>query len=499
MSNLNNMNILNKEKILELAKAFIDEGRLDKAIREYEKILLADPSDLRVKLRVAELHTKRKNVVEAIKLYKEVSSAYEDEGFFLKAVTVNKNILRLNPSLIEINEHLASLYERMGLIADAVRQYGILASALDSKGMAERALEIRAKIVGLVPEDGTARIRLAELYQREGRADEAIDQYEEYARQLEKKGGDKARLADLLEKIMSHRPERSDLLKKLIEIYSELNDRKKVIRWLEAGGDVVDTDPKMLRLMAEIYVFQNQNETARSKYIALAELHKERDEIDDALDAYQQILVILPDEEDRVEGPVEELRAGALKDIARKAHLRRQELEKEADEGVLAEDRQEKEIPEDKDIQENLPKAAAAQIEKVIEEESLTEISEDELPVDEDTISRNLKSAEASFDLGSAYKKMGLSDESKAEFIKAKDMYESLLDSVGDNDVVEGRLKLIYNELGVKPTKKEMNAPPLKREPTSKRDDLKYDLPSTDTKKTSEVQQKPKKKKISFV
>ena len=38
------MNILNKEKILELAKAYSDEGKFDKAIREYEKILLADPA-----------------------------------------------------------------------------------------------------------------------------------------------------------------------------------------------------------------------------------------------------------------------------------------------------------------------------------------------------------------------------------------------------------------------------------------------------------------------
>ena len=49
------MNILNKEKILEQARIFIDEGRFDKAIREYEMILLADPADLRVKLKVAEL------------------------------------------------------------------------------------------------------------------------------------------------------------------------------------------------------------------------------------------------------------------------------------------------------------------------------------------------------------------------------------------------------------------------------------------------------------
>ncbi len=492
------MNILNKEKILELAKAFIDEGRIDKAIREYEKILLADPSDLRVKLRVAELYTKRKHVGEAIKLYKEVSSAYEDEGFFLKAVTVNKNILRLNPSLIEINEHLASLYERMGLTTDAVRQYGILASALDSKGMAERALEIRAKIVGLVPEDGTARIRLAELYQREGRVDEAIDQYEEFARQLEKKNGDKTKLADIHEKILSHRPERHDLLKRLIEIYSELNDKKKMIRWLEAGGEVVDTDPKMLRLMADIYVSQNQNETARAKYIALAELHKELDEIDEALDAYQQVLVILPDEEDRIEGPVEELRPGALKGLIERAQKQREELEKEELEKELKKDREERGIPEGED--KELPPEVKAEAKEVVKDEEVEDPVEEEGPIDEDTISKDLKSAEASFDLGNAYKKMGLSEESMTEFVKAKDMYESIMEAIGSNEGLEDRLKAIYNELGIEPPKREVKAPAIEPKPLPKLDDLKREPPKVENEKA--VEDKPKvkkKKKISFV
>ncbi|HPM41306.1 MAG TPA: tetratricopeptide repeat protein, partial [bacterium] len=193
------MNILNKDKILEAARAFIEEGKFDKAIREYEKILLADPSDMRVKLRVAELYTKRRQINDAIRIYREVADAYAAEGFYLKAVTVHKNILRLNPSLSDTNEQLALLYEKMGLMNDAVRQYDILASSLDLKGQKDRVIEIRNKIVRLVPKDGSARVKLAEIYQREGRMEEAIDQYEEYAKQVEESGGEKGKLADLFE------------------------------------------------------------------------------------------------------------------------------------------------------------------------------------------------------------------------------------------------------------------------------------------------------------
>ena len=113
------MSILNKEKILELARLFIEEGKYDKAIKEYEKILIADPADMRVKLRIAELYAKRKQIADAIRVYREVAKAYTHEGFYLKAVTVYKNVLKLNPSLIEVNEKLAELYEKMGLVGDA--------------------------------------------------------------------------------------------------------------------------------------------------------------------------------------------------------------------------------------------------------------------------------------------------------------------------------------------------------------------------------------------
>lgn len=53
--------VLNKEKLLEQAKLFADQGKLDRAIQEYIKVLQMDPKDLRLKLRVAELYVKTKN------------------------------------------------------------------------------------------------------------------------------------------------------------------------------------------------------------------------------------------------------------------------------------------------------------------------------------------------------------------------------------------------------------------------------------------------------
>ncbi|MDO8494828.1 MAG: tetratricopeptide repeat protein, partial [Deltaproteobacteria bacterium] len=154
------MTVLNKDKILEQAKDFVEQGKLDKAIREYEKILNADPKDMRVKIRIAELYIKHRQIPLAIKLYREVADTYTQDGFFLKAVTILKNILRQNPSLMDVNADLASLYDKMGLNSDASHQYEILANTYEQKGQYEEALKIWQKLVELIPDQKNYRYRL---------------------------------------------------------------------------------------------------------------------------------------------------------------------------------------------------------------------------------------------------------------------------------------------------------------------------------------------------
>jgi tetratricopeptide (TPR) repeat protein len=462
------MTILNKEKILEVARAFVEDGKLDRAIREYEKIILADPTDLRVKLRVAELHTKRKEISEAIRLYREVADAYEAEGFFLKAVTVSKSILRLNPSLIEVNECLAHLYEKMGLTNDAVRQYGILASSLDAKGMTEKVIEVRSKIVGLIPEDLTSRVRLAEIYQREGRMEEAIDQYEKLAIQLEKSGKNKSKLADLLEKILSHRPEDRDKIVKLIDLYLELGENKKAIKWLEAAGELVERNPRLLKLSADLYSAQNQNETARIRYMKLVDLAIETKDIDLALEAYLNVFMLYPDEEERLGPQIEQLRPGATKEISEKAQKMREERETSSalpDEDTAEEGDAAKE-PSLKDVISGSDEKPKTQIETQPPSENVLPVqkSEPEDITDRfDTQKADLpkkvlvnaalviKSADASFNLANAYEKMGLVDEARVEFKKARKSYVSIMTNDSYGLTAKKRISEIDIKLGIKP------------------------------------------------
>lgn len=317
--------ILNKEKILEQARIYADEGRFDRAIAEYEKILAADPADLRVKLRVAELYTKRKQITDAIRIYREVADSYSDEGFYLKAVTVLKNILRLNPTLVDVNQMLAELYERMGLTQDSIRQYSILATTLDQKGEGEKALDIRRKIVNLDPASEESRVKLAEILQREGKSDEAIDQYEALAQIYESQGRKDLKLADMYEKILAHR-DSIEMLKALCRIYDALGENKKVLKLAEQSKNLTQTDPELLAMQARIYASLNQIETARTKYLALAEVEKNEGHIEEAIKAYAEILMLMPGEDEKILKKAEDLREGASQELKIVAEKRRKEL-----------------------------------------------------------------------------------------------------------------------------------------------------------------------------
>lgn len=498
--------ILNKEKILEQARIYVDDGKYDKAIAEYEKILVADPSDLRVKLRVAELYTKRKQVTDAIRIYREVAEAYAVEGFYLKAVTVLKNILRLNPTLADINLMLAELYERMGLVNDAIRQYDILATTLEHKAEMGKALEIRRKVVDLIPTSESARIRYAEMLQREGRNDEAVDQYEEIAHIYEKEGREDVKLAEIYEKILGHR-DNIEMLRSLCHIYEKLGENKKVLKCIDSAKHITSFDPELLEMQAKIYAELNQIETARSKYLSLAEIQKEDGNIEEALKAYAEILVLIPGEEERVSKRIEDLGEEAKtnlkkilekrrKEEAKKAKQEEERLKKEEDEREKEAQKKEDEAKKRKDAQkrEAREKAKATlKKEPEVKEVKKPSVPKEKFPevtprAEKPKAGKDIREAQAALNLARVYMRMELREEAGIEAQKAIDILEEIVKS-GTGDIKKAKDELIEAKnmlsLGGKPLPEE-KAAPVKIEKEEKAPEEK------EPKKES-------KKKISFV
>ena len=111
---------LNRTKIRENAQKLVNRQQYGKAIAEYQKLVDEDPRDVRTLLKIGDLHTRRKSISDAVATYSLVAREYSGQGFFLKAVAVYKQILKLDPDLQDASEELARMYEELALHKDAL-------------------------------------------------------------------------------------------------------------------------------------------------------------------------------------------------------------------------------------------------------------------------------------------------------------------------------------------------------------------------------------------
>ena len=158
---------MDKNKIIEAAAKLVAKGAYDKAIKEYQRILDADPKDVRILQKMGELYQKKNDNVQAAGYFTRVAESYSTDGFFLKAVALYKQVLKLDPTLMDINVRLAELHQQLQLTGEAMAYFQIVANHYDKSGDTRRSLEVLKKMADLDPDNVASRVKLADLYVRE--------------------------------------------------------------------------------------------------------------------------------------------------------------------------------------------------------------------------------------------------------------------------------------------------------------------------------------------
>ena len=92
------------------AQQALSRGDWKKALECFRNHCAQKPQDLRSRLKVAELLERLGQKEEAFQMYRKVAEAYVSDGFILQAISVNKMILRMDPSSKDIGARLAQLY-----------------------------------------------------------------------------------------------------------------------------------------------------------------------------------------------------------------------------------------------------------------------------------------------------------------------------------------------------------------------------------------------------
>ena len=103
---------MNREKISfkKEAQQALSRGEWRKALECFQNHCAQEPEDFRSQLKVAELLERLGQKKEAVQMYRKVAEAYAQDGFLLQAISINKMILRIDPSSQDVNHRLAQLY-----------------------------------------------------------------------------------------------------------------------------------------------------------------------------------------------------------------------------------------------------------------------------------------------------------------------------------------------------------------------------------------------------
>jgi pilus assembly protein FimV len=192
---------IDKRKVLASAQKHMQKGALDKALKDYQTLLEADPKDVNLRLKVGDLYLRLNKNDEAVTAYLKVADRFMKDGFDAKAVALYKQITRIDSKRVDIYVPLAELYQRLGLTGDAMSALQTAADAHYRDGDKHAALELMRKMATLDPSNTTSRLKVAELLRQEGMRDEALAEYEAVAAELERQGEIEGR-ASVLQKVV---------------------------------------------------------------------------------------------------------------------------------------------------------------------------------------------------------------------------------------------------------------------------------------------------------
>jgi tetratricopeptide (TPR) repeat protein len=288
---------INKSKVMEAAQRFVEKGQTDKAIKEYLKIVDEDAKDVRIWLKIGDLYAKKNDKTAATETYLKVAEFYGEQGFYLKAVAVYKQVLKLDPRLIEVNIKLAEVYRQLGLLSDAMQQYELVAAFYHREGKTKEALSTIRELVELDPENVATRIKLAELYSKEQMAAEAIAEFTHAAEYLRSHG----RTDDFIkvaERLVWHQTDNHAINRELAGLYLKRNDPRHALTKLQACFKADPRDVETLSLLASAFLALDQKQKTVSVWKELARIHIENNQQAAAMDCYRRILAVMPDDPD---------------------------------------------------------------------------------------------------------------------------------------------------------------------------------------------------------
>ncbi len=350
------------ESFHKAASYFKQEGFALKALALYKKILNLIPNDAIALFSLGELNEGKGLTTDAIKFYLAAADTLSKEGKKEKILEIYDRILALSPSNIPLRNKVAEIYARDGLMSEAAKQYLHVAGLYSDKEEMEKAIIFYRKVLDIQPVNKQAIIGTAVLNERIGNLAKAIEQMKEaitlfpedaeillrcaelhimaekfdealgYLRQLVEIEPANIRARRLIGDIYIKQGDRGQAWAEYLPLLDEMILEEKyddAINLLESFKDIdpLETGKRLVSLYRQI----NEQDRVVGELISLGDIFSSKGMKKEALNCYREAITLSPDN-----GPLRTKVIEYEKDVAKESITI--EAEKPVDEAIMEAD-----------------------------------------------------------------------------------------------------------------------------------------------------------------
>src|SRR2546425_9737175 len=106
---------IKRDKVIADAEKLVAKGKIEPAIKEYERLLDDNPNDVNTLNRIGDLWVRINRTDEAVKTFAKIADHYGRDGFFLKTNAILKKIHKLDSLKIDVYAEVGDPLAKQGL------------------------------------------------------------------------------------------------------------------------------------------------------------------------------------------------------------------------------------------------------------------------------------------------------------------------------------------------------------------------------------------------
>jgi tetratricopeptide (TPR) repeat protein len=261
--------MLDKTETVKEAQKYLAKGAIDKAISELEKLVKESP-DGNIFNMIGDLYLKKGIQKSGIDCYQMAANYFRQEGFSQKAQALYKKVLNLNPLNTDALYAFGELSEEKGLITDAIKYYLATADLLTKEGRKEKILQIYEKILSLSPANIPLRIKVAEIFIKEGLQSDAAREYLHIAR-IHEETGDHTKSKEFYQKAIDLHPRSKESVLGLSHLFEKTGEMKKAAAQIKDAAGLFPDDADILFRCTELSLKIDDTGSARQYLVRIIE------------------------------------------------------------------------------------------------------------------------------------------------------------------------------------------------------------------------------------